>query len=104
MCTFSTTRGRARGFGAVLGLPSANAQAMNLHRGEISGQVAPGAHAMLVFDGAGWNHTHSRRSWVASAEVVDFPALAGVWVRGGHRPGRSRVELRGSHPEPPRNR
>jgi hypothetical protein len=25
----------------------------------------------------------------ASAEVVDFPALAGVEIWGGHRPGKS---------------
>ena len=30
---------------------------MNLHLKEISSQVAPGAHAVVVLDGAGWHQT-----------------------------------------------
>uniref|UniRef100_UPI0004866A20 transposase n=1 Tax=Rubritepida flocculans TaxID=182403 RepID=UPI0004866A20 len=30
-------------------------QTMSLHLAEISGQVAPGAHAVVVMDGAGWH-------------------------------------------------
>ena len=40
---------------AALVLPNANAEAMNLHLEEISNQVAPGAHAALVLDGAGYH-------------------------------------------------
>lgn len=47
----------ARGVGAGLVLPAANARTMNLHLGEISGRVAPGAHAVVVMDGAGWHQT-----------------------------------------------
>ena len=36
-------------------LPFVNAEAMNLHLQEISRHVAPGAHAVLVLDGAGWH-------------------------------------------------
>jgi hypothetical protein len=36
-------------------LPKADAEAMNLHLAEISRQVAPGAHAVLWADGAGWH-------------------------------------------------
>ena len=36
-------------------LPFANAEAMSLHLQEISRHVAPGAHAVLVLDGAGWH-------------------------------------------------
>lgn len=36
-------------------LPYVNRQAMNLHLQEISRTVAPGAHAVLVLDGAGWH-------------------------------------------------
>jgi hypothetical protein len=36
-------------------LPFANTQAMRLHLDQISGQVTPGAHAVLVLDGAGWH-------------------------------------------------
>jgi transposase len=44
-----------RGVGAALVLPAANQRAMSLHLAEISGQVAPGAHAVVVMDGAGWH-------------------------------------------------
>jgi hypothetical protein len=43
-----------RAVGAALIMPWANSQAMNEHLKEISTQVAPGAHALLVCDGAGW--------------------------------------------------
>ena len=33
----------------------ANTEAMNLHLAEIASAIAPGAHAVLVFDGAGWH-------------------------------------------------
>jgi transposase len=35
--------------------PHANVEAMNLHLIEISTQVTPRAHAVLVCDGAGWH-------------------------------------------------
>ena len=38
-------------------LPFANADMMNLHLAEISANVAPGAHAVLIIDGAGWHQT-----------------------------------------------
>ena len=38
-------------------LPFANAKMMNLHLIEISAKVSPGAHALLVVDGAGWHQT-----------------------------------------------
>jgi transposase len=44
----------ARGVAAGLVLPAANQRAMSLHLAEISLQVAPGAHAVVVMDGAGW--------------------------------------------------
>ena len=45
----------ARGVGAALVLPRANTRAMNLHLAEIAATVDPGAHALVVFDGAGWH-------------------------------------------------
>ena len=36
-------------------MPVANAEMMNLHLTEISTQVAPGARALLICDGAGWH-------------------------------------------------
>ena len=44
-----------RAVGAGLVLPFANAEAMTLHLQEVSRHVAPGAHAVLVLDGAGWH-------------------------------------------------
>src|ERR1700678_4734994 len=47
----------ARGVGAALALPHANTEAMQLHLDEISATVAVGAHAVLIFDRAGWHTT-----------------------------------------------
>ena len=43
----------ARAAGAAVITPAANTECMNLHLTEISEQVAPGAIAVLVCDGAG---------------------------------------------------
>jgi transposase len=40
-------------------LPSCDIAAMNLHLAEISKAVAPGAHALLLMDQAGW-HTSAK--------------------------------------------
>jgi hypothetical protein len=45
----------ARGTAAGLILPYVNTQAMGLHLEEIAKAVAPGAHALLILDGAGWH-------------------------------------------------
>ena len=47
----------ARGVGAALAMPHANTEAMQLHLEEISANVAAGAHAVLIFDRAGWHTT-----------------------------------------------
>jgi hypothetical protein len=46
-----------RDHGAALVLPQAKARAMKLHLQEISLQVRPGAHAVLILDRAGWHRT-----------------------------------------------
>ena len=38
-------------------MPAVNTEAMSEHLKEISTQVAPGAHAVLICDGAGWHQT-----------------------------------------------
>lgn len=45
----------ARATGAALVMPSANAETMGQHLAEISACVTPGAHAVLVLDGAGYH-------------------------------------------------
>jgi hypothetical protein len=43
------------GKGAALVLPACNTEAMNLHLAEIATEVAPGKHAILLLDQAGWH-------------------------------------------------
>ena len=50
----------ARGIGAALVLPCADTDMMNLHLTKISATIAPGAHAVLTIDGAGWHQTGGR--------------------------------------------
>ena len=45
----------ARGVGAALVLPACNTAAMNLHLKEISALIAPGSHAIIIVDQAGWH-------------------------------------------------
>lgn len=47
----------ARDTGAALILPYANTHAMQLHLDEIAKAVAPGAHAVVLLDNAGWHTT-----------------------------------------------
>lgn len=47
----------AKGTGAGLVMPFADTHAMQRHLGEISRTVAPGAHAVLLMDRAGWHTT-----------------------------------------------
>jgi len=50
----------ARGIGAALVMPHADTPAMNRRLVEISREVAPGAHAIVIIDGAGWRTAKSR--------------------------------------------
>ena len=43
------------GQGAALALPLCNSAAMTLHLAEIAAMVAPGRHAVLLLDRAGWH-------------------------------------------------
>jgi hypothetical protein len=47
------------GKGAALVLPSCNTEAMNLHLAEIAKQIAPGRHAVILLDQAGWHMSKS---------------------------------------------
>jgi transposase len=59
-----------RATGAARVMPHANTEAMNAHLAEISRHVAPGAHALLVLDGAGW---HSSRSLIVPDNITLMP-------------------------------
>lgn len=54
-----TTVCRERGAATGLVMPFADTPVMNAHRAEIARAVAPGAHAALVLDGAGWHGGHA---------------------------------------------
>jgi transposase len=45
----------ARDIGVALVLPDVNTAAMNRHLNEISRNVQPNAHAVIIIDGAGWH-------------------------------------------------
>ncbi len=63
----------AEGKGAGLVLPSCNTEAMALHLEEIAATVAPGAHAVLVLDQAGW-HVSKALPVPANITLVSLPA------------------------------
>jgi hypothetical protein len=66
----------ARGVGAAIIMPAANTDAMNEHLAEISAQVAPGAHAVLVFDGAGWHQKGGRLHVPDNITLLTLPPYA----------------------------
>ena len=49
----------ARGVGAAVMMPCADTDAMQRHIHEISRAVAPGAHAVVLLDRAGWHTTNA---------------------------------------------
>lgn len=63
----------ARGVGAALVLPQADAEAMNLHLAEISRCIAPGAHAVVTLDGAGWHQTGGRLRVPDNISLLHLP-------------------------------
>jgi transposase len=65
-----------RGIGAAIIMPAVNTEAMNEHLMEISTQVAPGAHAVLVLDGAGWHQTGGRLCVPDNITLMHLPPYA----------------------------
>ena len=75
-----------RAVGAAIIMPHVNAEAMSEHLAEISTQVAPGAHAALLCDGAGWHQTGGRLRVPDNITLLPFPpyspelnAMENVW-------------------------
>ena len=64
-----------RGKGAAWVLPYCNTLAMELHLEEISRTVAPGAHAILVLDQAGW-HTTAKLTVPDNITLLPLPPRA----------------------------
>ncbi len=63
----------AQGKGAGLVLPRCNSKGMMLHLAEISAAVAPGAHAVLLLDQAGW---HISAALVVPVNITLLPLPA----------------------------
>jgi transposase len=61
-----------RGEGAGLVLPNCNSEAMQLHLSEIAHAVAPGAHAVILLDQAGW-HTANRLKVPDNISLLPLP-------------------------------
>jgi len=62
----------ARDTGVALVLPVATTEAMQLLLDELSQAVAPGSHAILVLDKAGW-HTAKRLKWPENLSPIHLP-------------------------------
>ena len=65
----------ARGVGAALALPYADADMMQLHLDEISRNVAESAHAVVLLDRAGW-HTTSKLDVPDNITPIFLPSRA----------------------------
>ena len=66
---------------------------MTLHLAEISRQVAPGAHAVVTLDGAGWHQTGGKLRVPDNISLLPLPPL---FTRT--EPGRERLAV--PPPEP----
>jgi hypothetical protein len=62
-----------REVGAAIIMPAANTAAMNEHLKEISTQVRPGAHAVLICDGAGWHQRGKKLKVPANITLIPLP-------------------------------
>ena len=65
----------ARRTGAAVVMPEVNTEAMEAHLAEIGRRVSPGAHAVLVLDGAGW-HSSPRLRVPDNISLLPLPRYA----------------------------
>ena len=65
-----------RAVGAAIIMPCVNAEAMSEHLKEISTQVAPGARAVLLCDGAGWHQTGGRLRVPDNITLMPLPSYS----------------------------
>jgi hypothetical protein len=66
----------ARRVGAGLVLPEVNLGATALHLAEIGRRVAPGAHAVVVLDGAGWHQRGGGLRVPGNVSLLPLPPYA----------------------------
>ena len=65
-----------RGVGAAIISPVANTIAMNQHLAEVSTQLAPGAIAVLLTDGAGWHQIGGRLRVPDNIRLLRLPSCS----------------------------
>jgi transposase len=65
-----------RKVGAAIIMPAVNTEAMTEHLKEISTQVASGAHAVIVCDGAGWHQKGERLRVPDNITLLPLPAYS----------------------------
>jgi len=63
----------SRATGAAIIMPAVNSEAMSEHLKEIAAQIAPGAHAVLVCDGAGWHQRSGRLTIPENITLLPLP-------------------------------
>lgn len=63
----------ARATGAAIVMPWVNSEAMSEHLRVIAKAVAPGAHAVLVCDGAGWHQRGERLTVPDNITLLSLP-------------------------------
>lgn len=62
-----------RAIGAAIIMPEVSAEAMGHHLKAIAAQVAPGARAVLICDGAGWHQTGGRLRVPDTITLLSLP-------------------------------
>ena len=65
-----------RATGAAIIMPAVNSEAMAEHLAEISLRVMPGAHAVVVCDGAGWHQPGHRLPIPDNISLLRLPPYA----------------------------
>jgi len=65
-----------RAVGAAIIMPAVSSEAMEEHLREISSQVRPGAHAILVCDSAGWHQPGQRLRVPDNITLLPLPAYS----------------------------
>ncbi len=93
----------ARGLGAAIISQAANTTAMNFHLTEIASQVAPGARAVVLIDGAGWHEKAKDLRVPDNITLMTLPPYSPelnameLELPAGQQALQHRLERRGSH-------
>ena len=81
----------ARATGAAIIMPAANSEAMSEHLKEIATQVAPGAHAVLVCDGAGWHQSGDQLEVPDNITLLPLPPYSPYTLKTFQKVNQTRL-------------